>query len=164
MSELKIFHEGNSSRPDFASSNPQEIKDKLRSVGIRFEQFVPDQPVGAGDSQEQILAAYRAAVDRLVAEEGFQAVDVISLKADHPDKAAIRQKFLKEHTHSEDEVRLFVDGCGLFYLHLGDKVCSLLCEKGDLVSVPMDTPGARVPSALMATGPLIWPVPPRTPP
>ena len=35
---------------------------------------------------------------------------------------------------------MFADGIGLFYLHLSDKVYALLCEKGDLISVPANTP------------------------
>ena len=57
----------------------------------------------------------------------------------HPDKAALRQKFLSEHTHSEDEVRFFVAGSGQFTLHLGDKVYDILCEQGDLIGVPDGT-------------------------
>jgi 1,2-dihydroxy-3-keto-5-methylthiopentene dioxygenase len=72
-------------------------------------------------------------------EEGYQAVDVISLKPDNPDRAAFRQKFLNEHTHSEDEVRFFVAGAGQFTLHIGDKVYEVLCEKGDLIGVPDGT-------------------------
>ena len=37
------------------------------------------------------------------------------------------------------ELRFFVDGRGLFYLHLGDKVYCVLCEQGDLISVPANT-------------------------
>ncbi|THD09958.1 1,2-dihydroxy-3-keto-5-methylthiopentene dioxygenase, partial [Rhodanobacter lindaniclasticus] len=77
--------------------------------------------------------------DRLMGEAGYQAVDVISLAPDHPDRAALRQKFLSEHTHSEDEVRFFVAGSGQFTLHLGDKVYDVLCEKGDLIGVPDGT-------------------------
>jgi 1,2-dihydroxy-3-keto-5-methylthiopentene dioxygenase len=51
----------------------------------------------------------------------------------------MRQKFLSEHTHADFEVRFFVEGSGLFYLHVGDKVYTLLCEKGDLISVPANT-------------------------
>ena len=51
----------------------------------------------------------------------------------------MRQKFLAEHTHSEDEVRFFVDGHGLFSLHVAAEVYEVLCEKGDLISVPANT-------------------------
>ena len=76
---------------------------------------------------------------RLKQDWGFQTADVVSLTADHPQKDAFRQKFLDEHTHSEDEVRFFVRGQGLFYLHFGDQVYALLCEKNDLISVPDGT-------------------------
>ena len=75
-----------------------------------------------------------------MAEYGFKSVDVVSLDPNHPDKAALRAKFLDEHTHSDFEVRFFVDGKGLFYIHTGGKVYGVLCEKGDLISVPADTP------------------------
>lgn len=52
------------------------------------------------------------------------------------NKPAIRAKFLNEHTHSEDEVRFFVDGAGIFYLRVDGKVYMTLCERGDLLSVP----------------------------
>jgi enolase-phosphatase E1 len=65
---------------------------------------------------------------------------VVSLKPDHPDREALRAKFLNEHTHSDYEVRFFVDGQGLFYIHKAGRVYATLCERGDLISVPADTP------------------------
>ena len=58
---------------------------------------------------------------------------------DHPDRDAARKKFLDEHTHAEDEVRFFVDGRGLFSLHIDGRVYEVLCERGDLIGVPADT-------------------------
>jgi 1,2-dihydroxy-3-keto-5-methylthiopentene dioxygenase len=58
---------------------------------------------------------------------------------EHPDKEAFRQKFLAEHMHGEDEVRFFVRGQGLFIIHHGDRVYTMLCEKDDLISVPAGT-------------------------
>ena len=72
-------------------------------------------------------------------EQGYQAVDVVSLNPDHPERAVLRQKFLEEHTHAEDEVRFFVAGQGLFTLHIKDKVYEVLCQQGDLISVPANT-------------------------
>jgi 1,2-dihydroxy-3-keto-5-methylthiopentene dioxygenase len=69
----------------------------------------------------------------------YPTVDVIRMAPDHPDRQALRQKFLAEHTHSEDEVRFFVEGRGLFCLHIGDAVLQLLCEAGDWISVPAGT-------------------------
>jgi 1,2-dihydroxy-3-keto-5-methylthiopentene dioxygenase len=51
----------------------------------------------------------------------------------------LRQKFLAEHTHSEDEIRFFVAGSGNFILHVGGKVYDAHCTQGDLISVPAGT-------------------------
>ncbi|VEA72042.1 Acireductone dioxygenase (Fe(2+)-requiring) [Serratia rubidaea] len=82
------------------------------------------------------------------------------MRPDHPQREALRQKFLSEHTHGEDEVRFFVEGAGLFCLHLNQRVYQILCEKNDLISVPAHTPhwfdmGPRrtlPPSACLITG------------
>jgi 1,2-dihydroxy-3-keto-5-methylthiopentene dioxygenase len=52
----------------------------------------------------------------------------------------LRAKFLSEHTHSEDEVRFFVRGQGLFSMHIENNIYSIMCCGGDLISVPANTP------------------------
>jgi 1,2-dihydroxy-3-keto-5-methylthiopentene dioxygenase len=137
MSELIVYSE--QAVLEQQTREPAAIAAILQRIGVRFEQWQPDAPVKAGDTQEAIIAAYRQDVDRIVAEGGFITVDVISVNSANPNKAALREKFLSEHIHTEDEVRFFVSGCGLFYLHVADRVYSILCEKGDLLSVPANT-------------------------
>lgn len=137
MSELVIYSAN--AEPQARTCDPQQIAGQLRVIGVSFEQWRPAAPVKSGDSEEVILAAYHKDVERIMRDNGFVAVDVISIDSSHPDKDALRQKFLSEHIHSEYEVRFFVDGCGLFYLHVGDKVYGVLCEKGDYISVPANT-------------------------
>jgi 1,2-dihydroxy-3-keto-5-methylthiopentene dioxygenase len=140
MSRLRIFDERRPDTPLGTYTGPADIARELGNVGVRFEQWEANAPIAPGASQEEVIAAYRADVDRLMREEGYQSVDVISLAPDHPDRATLRRKFLSEHTHSEDEVRFFVAGSGQFTLHLGGKVYDVLCEAGDLIGVPDGTP------------------------
>jgi 1,2-dihydroxy-3-keto-5-methylthiopentene dioxygenase len=140
MSELTIYSDDNPEGPQLHTTNYSTITSELGKVGVRFEQWQANAPVRAGDSQEKVLAAYQRDIDRLVAEEGYQSMDVVSLTADNPNKAELRKKFLDEHRHGEDEVRFFVDGEGLFSLHIGDQVFEVLCKKGDFISVPANTP------------------------
>jgi 1,2-dihydroxy-3-keto-5-methylthiopentene dioxygenase len=140
MSQLRIFDEA---QPQAALAEHRDhaaIARELGKVGVRFERWEASQPIEPGASQDEVIAAYRSDIDRLMAEKGYQSVDVISLTPDHPDRATLRQKFLSEHTHSEDEVRFFVAGAGQFTLHINDKVYDVLCEKGDLIGVPDGTP------------------------
>lgn len=139
MSRLRIFAEDQPDQVLFGSDDHPAIAAELGKVGVRFERWQANADIEPGAAAETVIAAYRNDIDRLMHSEGYQAVDVISLNADHPDKATLRQKFLNEHTHSEDEVRFFVAGRGLFTLHIEDKVYEVLCTQGDLIGVPDNT-------------------------
>jgi len=139
MSRLRIFAEDRPDQPLLDSDDHAQIAQALAAVGVRFERWEAGADIEPGAAPDAVIAAYRGDIDRLMSSEGYQAVDVISLNPDHPDKAALRQKFLNEHTHSEDEVRFFVAGRGLFTLHLDDKVYEVLCVQGDLIGVPDGT-------------------------
>lgn len=139
MSMLQIFHEREPERPLNQSCDAEEMAELLAAAGVRFEQWRASEPVVPGAAQEEVLAAYGRDIDRLMSEDGYQTVDVISIGSSHPDKEALRKKFLSEHTHSEDEVRFFVAGRGLFSLHIDDRIYEVLCERGDLISVPANT-------------------------
>jgi 1,2-dihydroxy-3-keto-5-methylthiopentene dioxygenase len=140
MSRLRIYDENQPASPVSVHTAPADIARELGRAGVRFEQWQANAPIAPGASQDEVIAAYRADIDRLMREEGYQSVDVISLAPDHPDRAALRRKFLSEHTHSEDEVRFFVAGSGQFTLHIGGRVYDVLCEAGDLIGVPDGTP------------------------
>lgn len=140
MSRLRIYDERRGDTPLSRHDDPADIASELGKVGIRFEQWTAEKPVQPGASQDEVITAYRGDIDRLMHEEGYTTVDVISLTPDHPDRATLRQKFLEEHTHSEDEVRFFVAGAGQFTLHIDGKVYEVLCEAGDLIGVPDGTP------------------------
>jgi 1,2-dihydroxy-3-keto-5-methylthiopentene dioxygenase len=125
------------------TQDQEEISDLLKQLGVRFHRWelreLSDEP-----SSEEVLAAYRAEVDRVIDTEGYIKVDAVSMTpSDDPawqEKAtAAREKFLSEHTHDDDEDRFFARGAGVFYLHVEDKVYAVLCEAGDLLSVPART-------------------------
>ena len=139
MSRLRIFSESDPKHPTFVSDNHAIMSDKLREIGVRFEQWEAHQPVTPGATTEEVMAAYREDIDRLVAENGFKTIDVISIAPDNPKRDEMRTKFLNEHFHQEDEVRFFVAGSGLFTLHVEDTVYEVKCEQGDLISVPEGT-------------------------
>ena len=140
MSQLTIFNDNNADDVLFYSEDLSAIAKELKAVGVRFEQWKATQHIDESTSHDAILAAYDNDIEQLKSEGGYQTVDVISLAKGNPNAAELRSKFLFEHTHSEDEVRFFVKGQGLFCLHLNDKVYQVLCEQGDLISVPELTP------------------------
>ncbi|HEY3486958.1 MAG TPA: acireductone dioxygenase [Gammaproteobacteria bacterium] len=138
MSRLTIYADDYSGKPEVLT-NHAEIARRLRKAGVQFERWAADKVLPDNADQTTVLIAYKASVDRLNRQYGFQSMDVVSLRPDNPKKDEMRQKFLNEHTHDDFEVRFFVDGSGLFYLHIDDKVYMVLCEQGDLISVPANT-------------------------
>ncbi|RTE64508.1 cupin [Amphritea opalescens] len=139
MSELRVYQDDKPEQPLTVTCDAAEISQQLADVGVRFERWQAAQPISAESQADEILAAYAAEIQRLKDEQGYVTVDTMSLASDHPAKDELRQKFLSEHTHSEDEVRFFVRGEGIFYLHIADKVYRALCCKDDLISVPANT-------------------------
>ena len=117
----------------------ETIQAFLAQRGIRLERWLAEKPLSKQAQQDEILAAYQSYIEKLKAEGGYQAADVISVDDSTPMLEDIRAKFLREHTHSEDEVRFFVEGQGLFWFNK-EQVFSVLCTAGDLISVPASTP------------------------
>lgn len=127
------------------TSDPEAIAAALAPLGVRYERWPVRDDVPPGADTGTVLAAYAEEVAGLTAKEGFATVDVVAL---HPDDApdweeraaAARTRFLAEHTHEDDdEVRFFVSGAGVFYLHVDAMVHAVYCEKGDLLGVPRGT-------------------------
>ncbi len=139
VSTIRIYPGTDTTQLQLTSDNPERIRDELAKAGVRFEQWQTDQTLVPGASQETVIAAYQTDIQRLIDEQGYQTVDVISLNSQHPKKDELREKFLSEHTHAEDEVRFFVAGQGLFSLHIGECVYEVLCCAGDLISVPANS-------------------------
>jgi 1,2-dihydroxy-3-keto-5-methylthiopentene dioxygenase len=112
---------------------------RLQAKGVELEHWQVERELPDDAGQDSVLDAYRDPIERLNSRFGFRTIDVVSLTPEHPDADALRRKFLAEHTHADFEVRFFVEGSGLFYLHLDDSVYMILCGRGDLISVPAGT-------------------------
>ena len=127
---------------DLVISDSQAIRAWLKDRGVVYDQWEAAVKFGPEANQETILAAYAHVLRPYMEAHGYQVADVINISPETPNLEAIRTKFLSEHTHTEDEVRFFVEGKGYFWFNLdGDEpIFAVLCEAGDLLSVPA---GAR---------------------
>lgn len=140
MSRLRIFADDRPDAPLSTTHDPDEIAAALGAFGAGFERVGATAAVRPGDTPAAVLAAYRADVERIRAARDLPTVDVVSVAPDHPEREAMRARFLDEHRHVEDEVRLFAAGSGLFSLHVDGGVFEVLCEAGDLIAVPGGAP------------------------
>lgn len=114
------------------------VREYLAERGILHDRWQADQPLTRDADQATILAAYESVLKPYMAENGYTVADVITVTPETENLPALRAKFLSEHTHTEDEVRFFVDGMGLFWFNLGndEPVIGVVCTAGDLLSVP----------------------------
>jgi 1,2-dihydroxy-3-keto-5-methylthiopentene dioxygenase len=139
MSRLTVFADDAPGAARLTTSDPAEIAAGLSEIGVVFERWAAEAQLSADADDAAVLAAYAGDIARLKADGGYQAVDVVRVTPSTPNTEALRAKFLAEHTHADDEVRFFVEGAAQFYLHKGGKVFAVVCEAGDLISVPAGT-------------------------
>ncbi len=139
MTTLKVYDTDQPDAPLGTYTDFDSIVAQLQPVGIGFERWDASQPVSNAPTFEEVEAAYGHAIRRWMQAGGYRSWDLIAMQPEHPDRQAMRAKFLEEHTHSEDEVRFFVAGAGQFNLHIDRRVYSLVCTQGDLIQVPAGT-------------------------
>ena len=125
---------------DRTLTEPAEVSAYLAARGIEYE-HVGDAPGTPNDAPaDALLAAWAPKIEELKAKGGYVIADIIDVKPETPNLDAMLKKFSSEHWHDEDEVRLIVDGRGLFHIHPpGEPVFALEVVAGDLIRVPRGT-------------------------
>jgi 1,2-dihydroxy-3-keto-5-methylthiopentene dioxygenase len=136
MSRLTVTPDTTPGTPSLRSEDPTVIAQTLAEIGVRFERWDLPVAVSADADPETLVAAYRPHLDRLMGETKAGTADVIKMRPGNPAYPAMRQKFIDEHIHTEDEIRFFVAGAGNFILHMNGAVYDAHCTQGDLISVP----------------------------
>jgi 1,2-dihydroxy-3-keto-5-methylthiopentene dioxygenase len=139
MSRLTVFEDVRPSAPLIDTTDAAAMASTLKEIGVQFERWDSPVSLSPDDSAEVILEAYRPYLDGLMGANGAGSADVIKLTPDNPAVPAMRQKFLSEHIHTEDEIRFFVHGSGHFVMHVNGRVYDAHCTAGDLISVPTNT-------------------------
>ena len=116
------------------------VGEYLTRIGIEYDVWEPSQPLRPDATQEDILQAYSAEIDKLKARGGYVTADVINVNPQTPGLDAMLAKFTREHWHDEDEVRFIIRGRGIFHIHPPQKpVVAIEVEAGDLIRVPRGT-------------------------
>ena len=115
----------------------EQVKKILASHKIMIDHWEAKIKLADDADEETILSAYAHELKPFMEKNGYVTADVINVNPETPNLMAIREKFMKEHRHSEDEIRFFVDGQGVFWFHLdNDEVLGVTCTAGDFMSVP----------------------------
>lgn len=144
MVMLKVMPDDAPDRTLLLTKDFRAAVERLAADGVALRSWELAPVAVAEQTVQQVLDAYAGQVERLSRDEQFTIVDCVKFDPEDTDAwrekaAAARQTFLSEHRHSEDEVRFFAGGVGCFYLHLPPNVLAVVCEPGDLLSVPAGT-------------------------
>ena len=108
MSRLRIYDDTRPESPLLDTQDGAVIAAELQKIGVTFERWQATAPVAPGASQDEVFAAYRADIDRLVAERGFKSLDVASIAPDNPNVA---KKWRGIGVRIEDDVVVTKQGC-----------------------------------------------------
>ena len=117
-----------------------EISAYLKPAGLWYERWNVERGVSPDASAGEILNAYAPEIQTMNARGGYATADVINVTPETPGLDEMLNRFNKEHTHAEDEVRFIVKGSGIFHIHAaGRPVFAIEMEAGDMINVPAGT-------------------------
>jgi 1,2-dihydroxy-3-keto-5-methylthiopentene dioxygenase len=145
MTLLQVMADNDADEVRLRTDDADLIRNQLATRGIAFDRSPVSPGLDATQPAERILAEQADQVAAINAGDRYRHIDVAAVRPDHSDPgwrvdaASARSKFLAEHRHAEDEVRFFVAGRACFYLHLEPEVYAVVCESGDLLTVPAGT-------------------------
>jgi 1,2-dihydroxy-3-keto-5-methylthiopentene dioxygenase len=121
-------------------SDNSEIQQFLSKFNITYEHWEVEGRINQNATEEEILKEYQPEIERLKKIGGYVTADVINVSPATPGLDVMLDKFNKEHTHDEDEVRFVVAGRGVFHINpVTDNVFAVEMGAGDLISVPRGT-------------------------
>ncbi len=124
-------------KPYLISTDIEDVAGHLAADGIRFEQWqLRSHENCQFDSEQDMLKRYEKEVAQVKDEFACSIADLVCIGGDDPHMVLLRDKFLSEHTHSEDEVRFFLRGTGLYYVHAKERIHIVQCGAGDFICIP----------------------------
>lgn len=136
MSSLYVYHQSSPEQPYKVLSHVEDIASTLAEHGVVFDHWQVADPVAPGSSAQDVVNVCKVHLDQLMTERGYASLDVISVGSTHEQKSEVRARYLDEHSHASQELRLFAAGRGLLNLHIGEYVFAVLCERNDRISIP----------------------------
>jgi 1,2-dihydroxy-3-keto-5-methylthiopentene dioxygenase len=99
--------------------------EELNAQGVTYEQFETDE------------AKYRGPLEQLMKKRGYVTMDQVRMWPEMDNFAALCQKFVGEHLHTDDEVRFVLSGSGVFEIRsLDDRWMKVIVEPSDFILVP----------------------------
>lgn len=134
MSALSIYL-ADSPVPHLQTSAAAQISDWLAPLGVVFRQFFTGH-LDLDASQDEIIEAQRELLNDLMLAHDFAAIDVLNVSPGYSRLEKLLSDLQTEHSHPDNQARLFLAGRGRFYLRAETEIHALDCGPGDFVTLP----------------------------
>ncbi len=122
---------------DKTITDKEETKTFLEKYGLYAEFW---QPEVADKNISDPLVKYGHQIQKLKKKFNYASADVCAMSPNTQNLDQMLSAFVKEHHHSDDEVRFTVEGEGIFGVNpLTDPPFQVYVESGDLLVVPANT-------------------------
>ncbi len=136
MSILSVFQVSSPAVPDKVLTHHEDIAATLAEHGVRFEHWPVEKAVRPGTEEGEVRALQAPVFARLSGEHGCTVLRL--LNQDGVDQGSLGWR--EEHVQTGEEVFALLSGRAELSVRLDDRVLSVLCEKGDVLTIPA---GAR---------------------
>ncbi len=118
------------------SSIQKEIQVELKKVGIDYKTWHTKKEFNKDTSKQDIENLFEKEIKQVLKENNFSSYDIMNINSEMEGLETLKEKFIPEHIHDDNEVRFFIDGAGLFCIHHKNRIYQILCTKGDYIAVP----------------------------
>ena len=137
MSQLAQFSQFNLQMPFQVSDDFETLVNRLAEDGIHFENIPLVSVIPKSNlNHSELLELYDEQVERIKIRGGYQCADIASIRSGDAFSVSIRDRYLSEHCHEEDEVRFFIEGSVLVYIHINERIHIVQCGMGDFIVIP----------------------------
>ncbi len=118
-------------------TDKQEAKLFLERYGIHADFWYPEK---IHENTSDPLIQYKNQIENLKKKFGYASADCCELNKSNPNLDKMLEPFMKEHHHTDDEVRFTIEGEGIFGINpLCEPSFEIHVKKGDLLLVPANT-------------------------
>ena len=122
---------------DKTITNKEEAKSFLAKYGLYADFW---QPEITDKNIIDPLIRYKNQIEKLKTRFSYKSADVVQLNPNTQNLDKILSAFVKEHHHTDDEVRFTVEGEGIFGVNpITDAPFEICVQPGDLLVVPANT-------------------------
>lgn len=136
MSRIRVYQDTPPHQMQIKSDLLLEVTELLRDVEVDFQHMPKPVRLEQLLLDSQLQTDLKREIVPLEKQHQFPFSSVALLNEQYPNFQRLRLKYLSEHSVDNDEIYYVLQGELMLYLHVGNQVFSVLCQKGDCLLIP----------------------------